>query len=93
MTTSQLRDGLPAEAVSLPLHAKLAAFFAAIIVFQTVLVLGAGFAWSLAGLLKLPDAVAWTGAGLAFVLSLAASFWLWRRALAAEKEWAGSEAD
>src|SRR5699024_2917663 len=51
LDTSQSRERLSTDRATVPLHAKLASVCAAIIMFQTVLVLGAGFSWSLAGLL------------------------------------------
>ena len=91
-----MRTPLPSRGESLTLKAWLAAFFAAIFTFMTVLVLGAGLAWSVTGLLGLPEWMAWVGAGLALLGSVVASIWLWRNALRAERELAeekSAEAD
>lgn len=86
MSIQDSREGLSSKKAVIPLQAKLSAILAAVILFQSVLVLAGGFGWSLAGLLGWPEAVAWAGGVLALVLAALASVWLLRRALSVERE-------
>ena len=70
----------------MPLGGKLAAVCAAIITFQTVLIMGGGFGWAVAGLLGLSGRWVWAGGGLAFLLALVSGIWLLRKAWRVEQD-------